>query len=321
MHRLTVSAPGKIILFGDHSVVYGKKAIAASISLRTSLSFSDTGHDNLLLEFPNVELHLEINPTELSALQTADIHHDPLDRDIALDNALHRRILHYLESRAIDGVKRAAAAAFLYLYLSISTNETRSAVGQFRITSELPIGAGLGSSASVCVVISTSLLLLRGFIQHPQTASKLAKKEALELVNKWAYVGEQCLHGTPSGVDNTVATYGGAVAFQKQTTMQLLTIPSLRLLLTDTGVPRSTKDQVAKVSNLKSSLPRVIEPVLDAMHQVAIAALTHLCTLEPDLAGLGNLITINQDLLRTLGVSHASIERVVTETRTKAGLS
>ena len=34
---LELSAPGKIILCGEHSVVYGKKAIACSIDLRTKI--------------------------------------------------------------------------------------------------------------------------------------------------------------------------------------------------------------------------------------------------------------------------------------------
>jgi hypothetical protein len=35
------------------------------------------------------------------------------------------------------------------------------------------------------------------------------------LVNAWAFVGEKIIHGQPSGVDNTVAMYGNAVAFTR----------------------------------------------------------------------------------------------------------
>lgn len=37
----------------------------------------------------------------------------------------------------------------------------------------------------------------------------------LELINSWAYAGETVLHGTPSGLDNTVSCYGGAIKFVK----------------------------------------------------------------------------------------------------------
>ncbi|CAN0587263.1 unnamed protein product, partial [Ectocarpus sp. 12 AP-2014] len=37
----------------------------------------------------------------------------------------------------------------------------------------------------------------------------------LERINAWAFAGETVLHGTPSGLDNTVSCYGGAIKFVK----------------------------------------------------------------------------------------------------------
>ncbi len=41
---MIASAPGKVILFGEHAVVYGEPAIAAAISLRTYVSLSRSSH-------------------------------------------------------------------------------------------------------------------------------------------------------------------------------------------------------------------------------------------------------------------------------------
>lgn len=78
------------------------------------------------------------------------------------------------------------------------------------ISSELPLGSGLGSSAALCVAFSGALLAFsdcasldlghQGWLDFGESE--------LDLLNKWAFEGEKILHGKPSGIDNTVSTYG-----------------------------------------------------------------------------------------------------------------
>lgn len=78
------------------------------------------------------------------------------------------------------------------------------------VTSELPLGSGLGSSAALCVALSAALLSFSDSVSldmSQQGWSAFGESE-LELLNKWAFEGEKIMHGKPSGLDNTVSTYG-----------------------------------------------------------------------------------------------------------------
>ena len=83
------------------------------------------------------------------------------------------------------------------------------------ITSDLPIGSGLGSSASFGVSSVSSLLVLCGFIEDNQDKWN---KQSYELINGWALETEKIVHGTPSGIDNSISTYGKCCVHQESVT-------------------------------------------------------------------------------------------------------
>jgi mevalonate kinase len=83
---------------------------------------------------------------------------------------------------------------------------------------------------------------------------------------------EVIIHGEPSGLDNTTSCYGGAVKLNKTVGKfeKLSPLPAgVGILLTNTRVPRSTKDLVAKVRRLKEDLPDVVRPLLDAVEGIS----------------------------------------------------
>jgi mevalonate kinase len=107
------------------------------------------------------------------------------------------------------------------------------------LKSEIPIGAGLGSSASFAVCMSAALLLFQEKISLPFSQSDL------ELVNEYAFEAEKVIHGNPSGVDNAIVTFGGAKLFEKGEKLKdLVGFRDVEFLLTNTNVSKNTKLQV-----------------------------------------------------------------------------
>ncbi|KAL2328388.1 hypothetical protein Fmac_021815 [Flemingia macrophylla] len=95
----------------------------------------------------------------------------------------------------------SCVSAFLWLYSSIQGFKPATVV----VTSELPLGPGLGSSASFCVALATVFLACTDSVSlevNYQGWLSFGEKD-LELVNKWAFEGEKIIHGKPSGIDNT----------------------------------------------------------------------------------------------------------------------
>lgn len=244
-----------------------------------------------------------------------------LDPDLIAALEPHIQNISPNQSEHTRKIHKDSAKCFLYLYLSLSTQKSPPCT--YTLRSTIPIGAGLGSSASISVCLSAALLLQVRALSGPHPDQPWQESELqIERINRWAFVGEMCIHGNPSGVDNTVSAGGKAVLFQRPTYGQSPTVtplrnfPELPLLLVNTRQSRSTATEVAKVATLKQNHPIVTEHLLNAIHDVTESANKLISTPDFDsedpksLKHLGELITVNHGLLVSLGVSHPKLERI-----------
>lgn len=215
----------------------------------------------------------------------------------------------------------AAAYCFLYLFVSLCHGEVEHGL-TFTVRSTLPIGAGLGSSASISVCLASAFAYIGGHIKAAglERDSKIVKdSDECLFIDAWSYMGEKCIHGNPSGIDNAVATHGGAVMFQRmenavpnvRTSMRNL--PSINLLLTNTKTPRRTADLVSNVARIVNDFPKSTGCILESMEAIAREAYNLMLRPffdEDSKARLMELMRINHGLLVSLGVSHPNLERV-----------
>lgn len=319
-------APGKIILAGEHAVVHGSTAVASSIDLYTyvSLRFSTPSSENeeslrLLLKDTALEFEWPISrireafPESVSLLSSTP-------NSCSVECA--KSIASLVEELNIPEAKIGLAsgvAAFLWLYSSIQGFKPATVV----INSDLPLGSGLGSSAAFCVALAAALLAVTDSVSVDvirQGWHSFGEKE-LDLVNKWAFEGEKIIHGKPSGIDNTVSSYGNIISFKSGNLTRMKSNASLKMLITNTRVGRNTKALVAGVSERMLRHPDAMAFVFTAVDSISKELTTVLQSPTPDELSVTTLeekveelMEMNQGLLQSMGVSHATIETVLRTT-------
>jgi mevalonate kinase len=207
---VTVSTPGKLILMGEHAVVYGRPALVAAIDLRLRARFSSPASQ-------------PPGPP------------DDLEVEIDLPGLGHRVATSWSEVLAYAGAAREGWAAYAARpdpagfrelrgedpahVVKVALGEAAAALGddpagaprlRLRLDSELPIGAGFGSSAAAAVAIVAGYAAWRGALTGLAGATATAAG-ALDLaaIERLALEVERRQHGLPSGVDTATSLHGG----------------------------------------------------------------------------------------------------------------
>ncbi|MFA4645956.1 mevalonate kinase [Pyrococcus kukulkanii] len=280
--RVLVSAPAKIILFGEHSVVYGKPAIAAAINLRTYVEAELRRDDRIRIEAHDIKV-----PGLTVSFSENEI---------------------YFES---DYGKAAEVLSYVRQAIELAMEEAGVRKGiNVSITSQIPVGAGLGSSAAVAVATIGAVSKLLGL--------ELTREEVARLGHKV----ELLVQGASSGIDPTVSAMGGFLYYEKGN-FKHLPFMELPIVVGYTGSSGSTKELVAMVRRRYESMPELIVPILNAMGKLVEKARDIIISEldeEEKFAKLGELMNINHGLLDALGVSTKKLSELVYAARTAGAL-
>ncbi|MBY0278441.1 mevalonate kinase, partial [Candidatus Binatia bacterium] len=170
-----------------------------------------------------------------------------------------------------------------------------------RITGDLPIGMGLGSSAALAVALLRALAVSADLDLSPET------------IAVHAHDIERLFHGTPSGVDSTAATHGGLLWFQAGPPAhhERLRLPggSLPLVVVLSRTVHATAKTVGSLRERAAAAPEVYRPVFAAVGELVRAA--RVALEAGDRHRLGDLMTMNHGLLRACGVSTPELDAIV----------
>jgi len=167
----------------------------------------------------------------------------------------------------------------------------------------LPGFSGLGASAASSVAITRAIAQEFGVILTD------------ERVNQIAYEAEKAYAGTPSGIDNTAATFGGLLWFKKnlkdrQNTIEKLHIREpVEIVIGSTGVVANTKAMVEGVTERKRKRPEKYDALFEQAE--ALALIGREALLQFDLKKVGKLMNHNHRLLQEIEVSHEKLDILV----------
>jgi len=216
-------APSKLILSGEHAVLYGCPALSMAIDLNThcTLSHQPADSDNQHIDHT---ARFTLTLTDFKLEQTFTF----ADWQTHAQQIEHRFQAFKKEALAVDKVLTSPFDLVLIcLWVFDQHHSIHIADWKIKIHSDVPIGRGLGSSAGVIVTLLAGL-----FKSHHVSVTK----QSLLSLSKQV---ESYQHGTSSGLDPATLIYAGLLKYQMGQPIQTLPTQTHSAWLIDTGAPAS----------------------------------------------------------------------------------
>jgi len=165
---------------------------------------------------------------------------------------------------------------------------------------DLVAASGIGASAASCAAIARAL------------SDEFELGFSDDRINELAYEGEKGYHGTPSGVDNAAATYGGLIWFVKGEPNMIERMKlkePVEIVMGNTGLVADTKAAVAGVRERKEKNPEKYSKLFKEAENLAHKARG---ALEGyDMKAVGKLMNENHKLLQAIEVSCKELDALV----------
>lgn len=278
MSRAKASAPAKVILFGEHFVVYGGPAILAAINKRISVDVRILTHDESRIV-------------------------------IRSDIGVVGEYRHIGDFKTIEGGREAKAILdpLFEAIRQVLLIRNKKKIGmEVSISSKIPPGIGLGSSAASCVATVAAVDSLFQNHTHRHQICELAVE------------AERQIHKRTSGADCYVSTFGGLMYYcsESKNFKRIKTKDSLSLVVASTGIKHHTSDLVLSVKRFKFKNKTLFESLAKQASEICLQAWTAIESGKCD--KIGELMNENQIILEQIGVSHHKAQDIIDICR-KAG--
>lgn len=291
---MRAEAPAKIILSGEHSVLQGAPALALAVKRYLRVDWEPGPRPGRVrLWLPEAESSAGYRDYDTGQL-------------LAVQEACRRRHQAYLDgrlqvARVLGGHSLPAAA--LGLLLAETGLEFASGL-TLKLSSEVPSGAGMGSSAAVCAAVQLATAVASGL--NPEAAR----------LTTWVTRAEALQHGRSSGLDPAVVVRGGWVRFEagKVETLDIPHWPDCGWWLGSSGAPaNSTGEVVTAVQRRCPPEARIWQDFGETTR--ALEEALH----ARDTAKIGEALRANHRLLLALGVVPPALQAWIADWESRGG--
>lgn len=284
---LTARAPGKLIISGEHAVVYGQPALAMAVDRYTSSTINWHVDSEIKFKFLNLFYATSLTLKALQQLKqklTQDYNHF-LHGQCQIRAVLKRpyELLQYAAANVLDKL-----------------NVVLTSGVEITVHSNIPIGCGMGSSAAA--VLST-VYAMTNFLETTWPAHEYATLSTQI---------ENLQHGKSSGLDVHLATYGGCVRYAGGVA-EARPVPQFPLYIVNTGAPESSTGECVSAVAAKLQDPALANEFAAVTNLIDQAMLNH------NLLDFKSGIRSNHALLQEIGVVPTKVAEFIHALETYGG--
>lgn len=281
-----IYAPAKLILSGEHAVVYGQPALVMAINRYACATVTRSESlPQVLFDLVDLSHHSHLSFHALRELKARikQKYRGFIRGDYSIRDVLQ---------------KPFELAQFA---LSVITESLQVALPHgvnVQVRSDIPIGCGLGSSAATILSVMQAMVQ---YLDLPMTTDSLYRL-ALE--------AENAQHGRSSGIDLRVILNGGCL-YVHEDQIAKRAVPSEPLYLVNTGTPKSTTGQCIEKAAFLLKNPQ-LQAEFAAVTQAMDVALQN-----QSWDALQKAIRENHRLLVKIGVVPEQVQKFITQLETE----
>ncbi len=252
---VSFSAPGKAIILGEHTSLYGNPAIAFSLEERVFVS---------------------VEKSETKLIRSSD---------------------------------------------KVLPNEAIAKFGgmwKIDISSQIPVGIGLGSSAAVSVALCAAMGTESQLFAECTKSGRCLQESDTRVLQKMAQNLESKVHGKSSGLDTFTSIMGGVIEYQNGGGEKISLKEMPKFMVAYGKSQKSSKEQIARVERIRVDNPQAFKDFLSESESIVKKGRRALES--GDLNTLGEAMDANHDLLLNMGLSGKELDRMVLTARENGAL-